>query len=383
MAISLQASSGTLGTPRLSRARSRRLGETVGRLNAEFLGGALVGSAPSEAQASERRGPIQRISLLQRSLSDGISFTQTASDGLDRLRRHLESMVALALSSQGAEEAGLDRGELNRTYQARRGALRRLVEQTGFAGKKMLLHDEAGMTFQVGSEAGQTLSVPGTRIDLSHLGETDWCAFPGEPMGLPFKATPGAGQKPLVEIHDVPVDFHGVATPEEAAWAVNQAASETGVCAILQPGPRLVLWRREGYDQNAFPLAAAAKELLEALGFGRPPRSLSHRITLEDTEISSWGAAEQARQTLLDALSKIERFRNRYEFLAARFAAVVEFADVQAAQAPERSGRLADQTQATQTAAEARIHVLRNPERAREVQAHSEPALVLNLLGAA
>jgi hypothetical protein len=201
-------------------------------------------------------------------------------------------------------------------------------------------------------------------------------------MGAPFKEALESGQKPLVEIHDIPVDFHGVVTPEEAAWAVNQAASETGVCAILQPGPRLVLWRREGFDQNPFPLAAA-KELLEALGFGRPPGSLSHRITLEDTEISSWGAAEQARQTLLDALCKIERFRNRYEFLAARFAAVVEFADVQDAQAPERSGRLADQKQATQSAAEARIHVLRNPERAREVQAHSEPALVLNLLGAA
>ena len=359
------------------------LGDTVDSLSRQFLGaGAAMAADPAYLKQLGAR-PYRGVTLLRRSLSDGISFTQTAMSALGDMQERLGEMQALADQSLNLAADPQERLQLNEAFRERCGALRPLVEETAFAGKRMLSSDAGGMTFQVGSEAGQTLTMPGFKVDLSRLGETAWqVLIGGRPRPAPqTQAGPSAAGTAL-SIQGVDVPMEGVTSLAAVVDAINALAEETGVTATRAEGNPIWLWRSKEEATDEPPRVGKGSAVAASLGLGAYQVDPDFRLALQDSSIATWGDAAHALKTIGKAIAAIEPIHRQYDYLAVRFAAVVEFAEAEAELHNKRGRRTPPEKRARAALEQARALVLEQPSYAARIQGNSTSSTVLSLLGA-
>jgi flagellin len=91
--------------------------------------------------------------------SAGVSLTQTAQGALSEITNDLQTMRDLAVESLNATNSGTDRSDLNQQYQQLLADINNVAGTTSFNGVNLLDGSFQGATFQVGANAGQTITV--------------------------------------------------------------------------------------------------------------------------------------------------------------------------------------------------------------------------------
>lgn len=114
-----------------------------------------AGLAISDRMTSSIRGLNQAI----RNSNDGISLAQTAEGALGETNNILQRMRELAIQSANATNSSTDRASLQSEVNQLMSELDRISASTSFNGLKLLDGSFTAQTFQVGSEANQTISV--------------------------------------------------------------------------------------------------------------------------------------------------------------------------------------------------------------------------------
>jgi hypothetical protein len=122
--------------------------------------------------------------------------------------------------------------------------------------------------------------------------------------------------------------------------------------------------------------------LAATLGLGAYQLDPDFRLPLEQTSVESWGDALHALKTVAKALGEVKPLRNLYDYTAERFAAVVEFAEIEAERLDRMGLRLRSGKRAQDAAYQASIFIKEEPAYASEVQGNSTPTIVLSVLGA-
>ncbi|MNE39281.1 Flagellin [compost metagenome] len=92
-----------------------------------------------------------------RNANDGISVAQTAEGAMDEVTSMLQRMRTLAQQSANGSNSKDDRDALQAEYKQLSTEINRVANDTTFGGQKLLAGDYKG-TFQVGADAGQTIS---------------------------------------------------------------------------------------------------------------------------------------------------------------------------------------------------------------------------------
>ncbi len=92
-----------------------------------------------------------------RNANDGISVAQTAEGAMDEVTSMLQRMRTLAQQSANGSNNSDDRAALQQEYEQLITEIDRISEDTTFGGQKLLDGNYKG-TFQVGADAGQTIS---------------------------------------------------------------------------------------------------------------------------------------------------------------------------------------------------------------------------------
>ncbi|MFB2829282.1 flagellin B [Aeromonas jandaei] len=92
-----------------------------------------------------------------RNANDGISVAQTAEGAMDEVTSMLQRMRTLAQQSSNGSNNTDDRTALQQEYDQLITEIDRISEDTTFGGQKLLDGNYKG-TFQVGADAGQTIS---------------------------------------------------------------------------------------------------------------------------------------------------------------------------------------------------------------------------------
>ncbi|MFQ2822209.1 flagellin B [Aeromonas allosaccharophila] len=92
-----------------------------------------------------------------RNANDGISVAQTAEGAMDEVTSMLQRMRTLAQQSSNGSNNSDDRVALQQEYDQLITEIDRISEDTTFGGQKLLDGNYKG-TFQVGADAGQTIS---------------------------------------------------------------------------------------------------------------------------------------------------------------------------------------------------------------------------------
>jgi flagellin len=114
-----------------------------------------AGYAIAQGMTSQIDGQTQA----SQNANDGVSLTQTASGALSEVTNDLQTMRDLAVESLNATNSSGDRSDLNSQYQQLANDINSVSSQTQFNGVNLLDGSFQGATFQVGANAGQTITV--------------------------------------------------------------------------------------------------------------------------------------------------------------------------------------------------------------------------------
>ena len=114
-----------------------------------------AGYAISMGMTSQINGLNQAI----QNANDGVSLSQTASGAMSGISNDLQSMRSLAVESLNATNSASDRADLNAQFQQLMNDINSVASQTQFNGVNLLDGTFQGATFQVGANAGQTITV--------------------------------------------------------------------------------------------------------------------------------------------------------------------------------------------------------------------------------
>src|SRR3984893_6569758 len=114
-----------------------------------------AGYAITQSMTSQING----INQATRNANDGVSLAQTASGSLQEVTNDLQKMRDLAVQSLNATNSATDRADLDAQFQQLKADINRVATQTQFNGVNLLDGTFQGATFQVGANAGQSITV--------------------------------------------------------------------------------------------------------------------------------------------------------------------------------------------------------------------------------
>ena len=114
-----------------------------------------AGYAISQSMTSQING----INQASRNANDGVSLAQTASGALQEVVNDLQTMRDLAVQSLNATNSSTDRADLDSQFQQLKSDIDSVATQTQFNGVNLLDGSFQGASFQVGANAGQTITV--------------------------------------------------------------------------------------------------------------------------------------------------------------------------------------------------------------------------------
>jgi len=102
---------------------------------------------------------INGINQAARNANDGVSLSQTASGALTEIVNDLQTMRDLAVQSLNATNSAADRADLDAQFQQLKADINSVASQTQFNGVNLLDGSFQGATFQVGANAGQSITM--------------------------------------------------------------------------------------------------------------------------------------------------------------------------------------------------------------------------------
>ena len=102
---------------------------------------------------------INGINQASQNANDGVSLAQTAAGALQEVTNDLQTMRDLAVQSLNATNSSTDRSDMDAQFQQLKSDINSVATQTQFNGVNLLDGTFQGASFQVGANAGQTITV--------------------------------------------------------------------------------------------------------------------------------------------------------------------------------------------------------------------------------
>src|SRR5690554_5174032 len=158
MALTVNSNIASLNAQRNLSGSTNALSTSLERLSS----GSRINSAKDDAaglQISNRlTSQINGLNVAVKNANDGISMAQTAEGALQESTNIMQRMRDLALQASNGSNSAEERKALNQEFTNLSGELTGIAETTTFGGKSLLNGTLTGESFQVGSNAGETLS---------------------------------------------------------------------------------------------------------------------------------------------------------------------------------------------------------------------------------
>jgi len=102
---------------------------------------------------------IRGLNQAARNANDGISLAQTGEGALAEITNNLQRIRELAVQAANSTNSASDRAALDQEVQQRLAEIQRIASQTSFNGQKILDGTFGTAAFQVGANAGETISI--------------------------------------------------------------------------------------------------------------------------------------------------------------------------------------------------------------------------------
>ncbi|MCX7037086.1 MAG: flagellin [Proteobacteria bacterium] len=159
MPLYINTNSASLGAQRSLTTANNALQTSLQRLSS----GQRINTAKDDAAGmgitNRMTTQITGLNQAARNAGDGISLAQVTEGALGEVTTNLQRVRELAVQSANATNSAGDRAVLDQEVQLRFAEIDRIASQTNFNGQKVLDGTFGTSTFQVGANAGETISV--------------------------------------------------------------------------------------------------------------------------------------------------------------------------------------------------------------------------------
>ena len=186
-----------------------------------------AGLAISERMTGQVRGMNQAI----RNANDGISMMQTAEGALAEATNMLQRVRELAVQSSNATNSAMDRKALQAEVSQLVSELDRMAQTTEFNGMKLLDGSTGAQHFQVGANAGQTITATTGNFRTNSYGNSYYAS---DAVAASSVAAYAAGTVSIQGINAADISVAADDTAATLATKINAAQDKTGVTATAK-----------------------------------------------------------------------------------------------------------------------------------------------------
>jgi len=159
MALVLNTNQSSLVAQNSLTASGGQLASALQQLSSGLRINTAADDAAGYAISQTMTSQINGINQASRNANDGVSLAQTASGALQEVVNDLQTMRDLAVQSLNATNSATDRADLDAQFQQLKADIDSVATQTQFNGVNLLDGSFQGASFQVGANAGQTITV--------------------------------------------------------------------------------------------------------------------------------------------------------------------------------------------------------------------------------
>ncbi|MFN9729533.1 MAG: flagellin [Pseudomonadota bacterium] len=378
----INTNASSLNSQRALSATNGSLATTLQRLSSGFRINSAKDDAAGLAISERFSTQIRGLSQAQRNANDGISLSQTAEGALGEVSNNLQRMRELAVqASNGTNNQG-DRDALNFEVTQLKAEIQRMAEQTFFNGVRLLDGSLGSLVFQIGANAGETITVSGlANVTNAALGGTysRTTANVNATALTGFATAIAAGG---VTINGTSIGaVAGAANAQERAGqlveAINRVSSTTGVGASYDTVTGDVSF----VSSATFAVAGTTNDAAVA-GFANNAAIGTTTTTTGITalNVSSYSGAQAAIGQIDNALSTVNSARANLGAIQNRFTSAVASLGTATENLSNSRSRIKDADFAKETAELARTQILQQAGTAMLAQANQLPQSVLSLL---
>ncbi|MBS0378648.1 MAG: flagellin [Proteobacteria bacterium] len=369
--------------------------------------------AAGYAIAQGMTSQINGLNQAAQNANDGVSLTQTATGALGEVTTDLQTMRDLAVESLNASNSSTDRADLNQQFQQLVADINSVASNTQFNGVNLLDGTFQGATFQIGANAGQTITVSSVAsAKAGNLGAlyagalttggtagaylaTTTATPPvtnianGDTVSFSVAVTPAGGTATTVTTNDVTLTGNASSDLATIAAAINQAAASQGVIATVNGTTGITL---SGNTANAGGTVAvtvanstgsiaADATALQDLGIDSSDTIAatgasylsSSNVTTVDNSNQALVQIDAALQQLAQSTAQLGAYQNR-------FTALIAGLNTDATNLTSAKSAIVDTDYAQATSNLSKAQILQQASTAMVAQANTIPQNILTLL---
>ena len=336
-----------------------------------------AGLAISERFSSQIRG----LNQAARNANDGISLVQTAEGALTEVGSNLQRIRELAVQASNGTNTQADRDALNSEVTQLKSEIQRVSEQTNFNGTKLLDGSFSGVAFQVGANAGETITIASiANTQVASLGGTInrySASVSASAMTSFATAIPAGGL--TINGTDVGAIAAGANSQERAGQiteAINRVSSTTGVGASYDATSGQVT-----LTSAAAVTVGGASGTVAIAGFAAGSVGTSTpAVGVNSVNVSSFTGAQDAIAMMDAALKSVNTARGNLGAIQNRFSSTIANLQTTSENMSASRGRIVDADFAAESANLSKGQILQQAGTAMLSQANSLPQGVLGLL---
>jgi len=380
----------TINTNVMSLNAQRNLNSSQGSLAVSLQrlsSGLRINSAKDDAAGmaiTERfTSQIRGLDQAARNANDGISLAQTAEGALVEVGNNLQRIRELAVQSSNATNSQSDRDALQLEVSQALAEIDRVANQTQFNGVKLLDGSFSGALFQVGANAGETITLSSiTDTNIAALGSVSQAT--GAALSIQTSSLTGFGTALAagdLTINGVDVGAVGAASSiaERAGQlvnAINGVSQQSGVGASYNATTGQITLT----SAAAITVGGAADDATIGGWANGSVGTVSTTTGISTLSVSSYTSSQLAIQQVDSALTAVNSSRANLGSLQNRFTSVVASLTTTSENLSASRGRIQDADFAKETANMTRSQILQQAGTAMLAQANSAPQNVLSLL---
>jgi flagellin len=239
MAMTINTNLASLNAQRSSNRTQNDLSTAIARLSSGLRINSAKDDAAGLAIADRFTTQIRGLTQAARNANDGISLAQTAEGALASVSDNLQRIRELAVQSANATNSASDRASLQLEVSQLTAEIDRVATQTSFNGTNLLDGSFTAKAFQVGANAGQTITVSSiASARSSALGAYQGFSLTNQSIGTvnntPAALTVNVGGSGAQSLGSVAVDAKAIAAAinNGNVAGLTATANATSVAAV-------------------------------------------------------------------------------------------------------------------------------------------------------
>lgn len=282
MALTVNTNVASLNVQKNLGKASDALSTSMTRLSS----GLKINNAKDDAAglqiATRMTSQIRGQTMAIKNANDGISIAQTAEGAMQESTNILQRMRELAIQARNDSNSEDDRAALNKEFAAMSDELTRIAESTNLNGKNLLDGSAATMTFQVGSNSGDSNQITLTLSD----------SFAASTLGVDSDAIAITGS----DSDTAEASFNAaVSAIDEALKTINASRADLGAA---QNRLTSTISNLQNINENA----SAALGRVQDTDFAAETAQLTKQQTLQQASTSVLAQANQLPSAVLKLL---------------------------------------------------------------------------------